>query len=83
MFLVAEYIDNINLRLRRDANEEKNVDPDDVEEEIYEFENEDSDRPRTKRNNAHEDEIQKDVNDLNYKLKWVDTWRAQIRLEFG
>lgn len=72
--LAAEYFDNLNLRLRRDAKEkveEDDDDDDDVEDEIYEFENEDSDRPRSKRDTAHGDEIQNDVNDLNYRLKWV------------
>lgn len=69
IFLVAEYFDNINLRLRRDATQEKDVDVDDAEEETYEFENENSDRPRAKRNNAPEDAIQNEVNELNYRLK--------------
>lgn len=66
---IAEYFDNINLRLRRDANEEKDAEDDDVEDETNEFENENSDRPRPKRNNAYENEIQNSVNDLNYRLR--------------
>lgn len=66
---IAEYLDNLNLRLRRDAHHETDVSEDDVEEEAYEFENENSDRPRPKRSTAYEDEIQNDVDDINYRLK--------------
>lgn len=66
---IAEYLDNINLRLRRDFHHETDASEDDVEEEAYEFENENSDRPRPIRSTAYEDEIQNDVDDINYRLK--------------
>lgn len=53
----------MNLRFRREANEHEDNDE-------YELENEDSDRPRTKRNKInYADEIRENVNELNYDLK--------------
>lgn len=59
----AEYLDHLSLRARRDTNEPKE---DDV---AYEFENEDSDRPKGEREAADADEIENDVSKLDYKLK--------------
>lgn len=53
------------MRLRRDVNEgQTNPESDDE----YEFEAEDSDKPREKRH-ANND-VQRDVDQLNYKLKY-------------
>lgn len=54
------------MRMRRDTGKVK-AEPNNDD---FEFENENSDRPKTKRSSvAYGQELQNDVNDLDYKLK--------------
>lgn len=59
-------LDTINLRLRRDANEHT-----DLQDDEYELENEDSDRPVRVERDApnHAYDLQNDVKQLNYDIK--------------
>lgn len=67
-FILAETIDKINLRLRRDADEPKKSTKNDEEE--YELENEDSDKPKPRAVSTDPaQELQNDVKELNYDIK--------------
>ena len=64
----AETIDKINLRLRRDADEQKKDTNDDEQE--YDLENEDSDKPKRSADSTNPaQELQNDVKELNYDIK--------------
>lgn len=65
----AEYLDKMNLRFRRAANETAQT-FENVDEDEYEHEFEDSDKPRSKRAASSDArDLQNDVKDLNYDLK--------------
>lgn len=62
-------VDKINLRLRRDA-EEKTQSSENNAAEEYDLENEDSDKPKEKRDAENQaDKLQNDVKELNYDIK--------------
>lgn len=62
----AEYIDKINLRLRREA---KNHEKPANNYEGYKLENEDSDKPKTVSDSIYANGLQNDVKQLNYDIK--------------
>lgn len=62
-------IDKINLRLRRDAETGTESTENNAAEE-YDLENEDSDKPKEKRDAENlAEELQNDVKELNYDIK--------------
>lgn len=62
----AEYIDKVNLRLRREA--ENHGKPANNYEE-HELETEDSDKPKTVYDSIYANGLQNDVKQLNYDIK--------------
>lgn len=63
MCFSAEYLDKVNLRIRRDAKPS-----DDNDDNEYELENENSDRPKSDSIN-HAADLQNAVKELNYDIK--------------